>query len=118
MLEGALEILAAARAERMKRLEDLIRTMGSSRETAVSGGESLWERWQRARDIILPYDSETVGAGDREGFLEGLERVVSSGRRDYIDAIRALPETDCRRGTAWLQELTANLCERTLESLH
>lgn len=115
--EGALVQLDAVLKERIKRLKDLAGKMPLSLELAraeASGALAPWQmeqeklvaQWPAMEAALKKGVAESVGAADRDRFLEGLQAGKGSG---YVDAIRALGAPAKQAGTAWLEAIVKDV---------
>jgi bifunctional UDP-N-acetylglucosamine pyrophosphorylase/glucosamine-1-phosphate N-acetyltransferase len=122
LYEGALEVLASARAERTKRLMDMAEKVPA---TKPSGREFR----ERAGEVCAlfagagptPSTSRSVPPLAPEGvkFLEALESAasVSAGTSNdvsagYLQTIQGLPQEVSAQGTRWLQGIVDGLCQQ------
>jgi bifunctional UDP-N-acetylglucosamine pyrophosphorylase/glucosamine-1-phosphate N-acetyltransferase len=108
---GAVELLAGAKEERMKRLKamalkvpDANRCSGELRENLDAVGE-----------LFTGSAAEAAAAGDREGaadaFLSGFAH-ATAGETSYIKAVKSLTPALSAQGVQWLQQTVDTLCMR------
>ena len=106
--EGALEMLALARAERAKRLI----AMAAKVPAGDAGREALRER---AAGVCALFEGEPPAAG-REEFLDRFGSAVTA-RQDYTQTIQQLPGDVVAAGVSWLQQLVDSLRAQAAELL-
>ncbi len=110
--EGVVELLAAAKEERLKRLAAM------ADKAAQGAGEGPRRAFREGQGFINRLFTE--GAPEvlraveplREAFLGGLERSIGGGKGDYLATIRSLPPAVSSRGTAWLGAVVTAFCRR------
>jgi len=126
---GALEKLAMAIEERIKRLEALARKMPRSAdiyrkvtkekadERLLTQKQELADRWE---DIASLFEENLENPGDaslREPFLEEIVRQTREKGPDYLHVIRGLEKTWAAEGTAWLQTIVDAVDDKALSFL-
>jgi bifunctional UDP-N-acetylglucosamine pyrophosphorylase/glucosamine-1-phosphate N-acetyltransferase len=102
VFEGALDILARARAERAKRLVAM-----AAKVTDDSEPRALFRR--RARELVTVFDSPQVRSGS--DFLTAFRASVTRPT-DYVTAVQTLPGEVAEAGVHWLQSIIDDLCAR------
>jgi len=121
--EGALENIASAKKERVKRLRDMAGKMPASLEltspdtAAAVQKREFMERIGEVTDLLLGEPAANAGAEQREGFLRTLEDHRQRSGGGYIEVIRSLPPEASGTGTAWLQKVVDACCARAAEML-
>jgi len=99
--EGALEVLAAAKQERTKRLAAMVATVQPDDEPRT-------ELRERITEVLALFDAPEVPAGDE--FLAALQVSAGQSAADYVTAIQALPPEVSAAGVQWLQQIVDDLC--------
>ena len=104
-LAGALRQLAAARVERLKRLDEVVAKIAAEDRTGLAGPlcaghAALVAAWPAAR-------ARLVAAGDVEcpERAEFLRAWTAAQEPQYVARVRGLPAEARRAGTAWLQRI-------------
>lgn len=104
-LAGALRQLAAARQERLKRLDEVVAKIAAEDRTGMAGPlraahEALGADWPAAR-------ARLVAAGDVECLekAEFLKAWAAAQESQYVARVQGLPAEARRAGTAWLQRI-------------
>ncbi|MBN2370104.1 MAG: UDP-N-acetylglucosamine pyrophosphorylase [Vicinamibacteria bacterium] len=111
--EGALSRLDSVLGERIKRLRELAEKMPRSLEIARAEShgatpswqveqEKLAKEWPAMADALDKGPAESVGAKNRDRFLEGVE---SAKGANPIETVRAVSAPARQAGTAWLQAI-------------
>ncbi len=109
--EGALEVLALAKDERVKRLKAMVAKV----EPKDAGRQALRER---VDDVCALFGAEPPAAG-RDAFLaafreaSGCDAAAGGGAvaaAPYTEAIQKLPADVAAKGVAWLQQTVDTLC--------
>jgi hypothetical protein len=126
---GALEKLAMAIEERIKRLEALARKMPRSAdiyrtvakekadERLLTQKAELVDRW---KDIASVFEKNLDDPGDaslREPFLEEMVRQIKEKGPDYVPVVQGLEKTWAAAGTAWLQAIVDTVDDQALSFL-
>jgi len=118
---GALEKLAMANEERLKRLEDMAGKLsvapgGSDGENRdESGRRELHENARRIRELLAGDTVQKAVGGQRDLFLAGLQKHRKGGA-GYIETIQGLPAAVSQAGTQWLDQIIDGV-KRSLASL-
>ncbi len=107
--EGALEVLAAAKKERIKRLE----AMAAKVAPGEPGREALRAK---AADVGALFLAEPPAAG-REAFLVAFDAATAGATAGYVQTIQRLPGDVAAAGVGWLQQVVDTLCARAAELL-
>lgn len=96
---GAKDVLNAAVAERVKRLEAFVH----QQEADIAGRWSgMAASLEAARDI-------QGDAGRRDAFLEAVSAKISEIGKDYIPVIQGLDASDSETGVGWLQGIVEDI---------
>ena len=110
---GAVRRIESGIEERVKRLRELAGKMPFSIECARSGKSAalppeiearqrrLAERWPEMESRLLNGTDDSVGAAEREAFLNMWEKIPAGV--GHIEAVRALPPEARETGAKWLQ---------------
>jgi len=121
--QGALEMLAGAKAERAKRLQALVAKLPQSHTEAAA----LQAGIERAC-AVLRGSAEAAGdrgdapgadavAGRGEAFRDALAAATGGAVADYIETIQGLPPRVRVLGSAWLQTVVDHLCQEAGQAL-
>lgn len=100
--EGALEILAAAREERIRRLE----AMAAKVPTDTDANREFAER---SGNVCALFDCQ-LPAPDGTRFLEAFHRHAAETSGNYTETIRSLPPETRLLGVEWLNRIVDTLC--------
>ena len=127
LLAGLEEKLQRAISERVNRLEALcdrikisleMETQKSSERERSSPAwkqkQELVARWSRLQDLLRQSRDETGEAGDRDTFLEKVQKGIRKTGRNYISVIQGLPPSDGVIGTRWLQGIVDRVIDDAL----
>ena len=127
LLAGLEEKLQRAISERVNRLEALcdrikisleMETQKSSERERSSPAwkqkQELVARWSRLQDLLRQSREETGEAGDRDAFLEKVQKGIRKTGRNYISVIQGLPPSDGVIGTRWLQGIVDRVIDDAL----
>lgn len=104
--EGALEMLALAKEERIKRLQIMV-------DKIVPSDAARVELKARVAEICGLFGAEPSSVGRAE-FLVAFEGTIGSGSASagYTQTIQGLPAAVTAAGVAWLQSVVDDLCRR------
>lgn len=113
---GAMDQLALARKERLKRLGAMAQkavAAVSAKRKAASTRTAFYEHLASIEDAFsgIHFNNDDTQRF-RDAFLEDFRRYVGSGKTDYIETIRQLPPDVVAKGVAWLKGLVDDRCER------
>lgn len=100
--EGALEILAAAREERMRRLEAMA-------EKVPTDTDANREFAERSGNVCALFDCQ-LPAPDGTQFLEAFNRHATGASGNYTETIQSLPPETRLLGVEWLNRIVDTLC--------
>jgi bifunctional UDP-N-acetylglucosamine pyrophosphorylase/glucosamine-1-phosphate N-acetyltransferase len=110
--EGAREVLAGAKQERIKRLAAMV-------DTVPPTDQGRQELRDRIGEVLALFETPGIDPGDE--FLTAFRAGADQPPRDYIATIQALPAEARAAGVQWLQGIVDDLCHRAgslLPSLH
>jgi len=116
---GALDKLAIAKKERIKRLKAVADKMPDSLKKDGSGkrtGEGKVELNNNIGQVCDLFDSDVaagIGAEHRDPFLTGLHKQINDNNTDYLKIIKGLSADLSREGTLWLDRIIHELCRKT-----
>ncbi len=102
--EGALDMLALAKAERTSRLKGAAGSVGMSGIARREFGERV--------DEVCSLFEESPAAGGGVAFVEALQPATAAAAAGYIETIRQLTPETRAEGVAWLQGVIDALCEK------
>ncbi len=127
LLAGLEEKLNRAISERVNRLEVLcskiqkyleMETQKSNERArsspALKQKQELVARWSRMKDWLDQSRTETGDTGDRDSFLEKVQKGIKKTDLDYIAVIQGLPPSDGAIGTQWLQGIVDRVVNEAL----
>ncbi len=127
LLAGLEEKLNRAISERVNRLEVLcskiqkyleMETQKSNAPArsspALKQKKELVARWSRMKDLLDQSRIETGDTGDRDCFLEIVQKGIKKSGLDYINVIQGLPPSDGAIGTQWLQGIVERVVNEAL----
>ncbi|MBN1174929.1 MAG: hypothetical protein JXA67_22410 [Micromonosporaceae bacterium] len=101
--EGALEVLASAKAERTKRLTALVAKVPPENEARAGLRE-------RIADVVALFTAPDVPSGDE--FIAAVHAGATRPTASYLDTIQHLPTEVSAAGVQWLQQIVDDLCSR------
>jgi bifunctional UDP-N-acetylglucosamine pyrophosphorylase/glucosamine-1-phosphate N-acetyltransferase len=123
LLEGAVEKLDKAIAERIERLGQVAKRMPQSIETykKVSSGHAsesviqkkreFFEKWPDMEQVFKDGLDRKGDQSQKDAFLSIVEKAIGEKGRDYIAVIKGLDKKESETGTAWLQGLVGDISE-------
>jgi bifunctional UDP-N-acetylglucosamine pyrophosphorylase/glucosamine-1-phosphate N-acetyltransferase len=127
LLAGLKENMNRAISERINWLEALcdkiqisleMETQKSSerdRSSPALKQKQHWvARWPRMKDLLNQSRAETGDAGDRDAFLENVQKGIKKSGLDYLSVIQRLPRSDAAIGTQWLQGIVDRVINEAL----
>lgn len=129
LLEGAIEKVDKAIRERLKRFGEVARRMPQSIEVyqkiasergskgIIQRKREFFERWADIEQAFKEGLSYMGNPEQQETFLEILEEGITRKGKDYLMAIKGLPEDGPRIGTAWLQGIVDSISSSIWETL-
>ena len=128
LFAGAMDKLAIALEERLKRFKDLSRKMEKSielgRDVAKKGMQEellkqkkeLSENWPRLEETLTDGKEASCDPKNRDAFIKIIHnRMKNEG--DYIRIIQGLDRNTSIRGTAWLQNIVDHVINAALTHL-
>jgi len=116
--QGALEKLAMAKEERLRRLKLMAAKMPESMRrdkpdsASAARKKEFHEKISPLCELFLEKPASPRTIERKEAFMDGFQAFVKSGDTCYIETIKSLPEDTARRGMEWLQQIVADLCQR------
>jgi bifunctional UDP-N-acetylglucosamine pyrophosphorylase/glucosamine-1-phosphate N-acetyltransferase len=120
---GALEKLAMAKEERLSRLKFMAAKMPESvrrdkpDSASAARKKEFHEKISPLCELFLEKPASSGTIERKEAFMDGFQAFVKSGDTGYIETIKSLPEETARRGTEWLQQIVAELCQQAVALL-
>ncbi|MBN2568389.1 MAG: UDP-N-acetylglucosamine pyrophosphorylase [Deltaproteobacteria bacterium] len=116
VFEGALDKLALAKKERLKRMKVLAeKVKASSEETKTdsrtAGRARLFLKYSEIEDLFSTTFKNSAIEGLLDDFLSFLEKTKGSGA-NYTAVIQSLPVQVSQKGTLWLSGIVDSLCEK------
>jgi bifunctional UDP-N-acetylglucosamine pyrophosphorylase/glucosamine-1-phosphate N-acetyltransferase len=129
LLKGALEKLAMALDERIKRLGALAKKMdysmkeyerilGSNASSdLIRQKQELADSWDEVEGELAKYRNTQGSTGDRDKFLGSLSAVMKNQSSDYISTIQGLSQDLRAAGTNWLTSIVDEVTAACLEKL-
>jgi bifunctional UDP-N-acetylglucosamine pyrophosphorylase/glucosamine-1-phosphate N-acetyltransferase len=120
---GALEKLAMAKEERLSRLKFMAAKMPESvrrdkpDSASAARKKEFHEKISPLCELFLEKPASPGTIERKEAFMDGFQAFVKSGDTGYIETIKSLPEETARRGTEWLQQIVAELCQQAVALL-
>jgi hypothetical protein len=103
--EGALEVLASAKAERAKRFAAMVAKVSPDDEARV-------ELRERVDEVLAVFGAADLPAGDE--FLQPWGAWTEQSAADYITTVQQAPPEIREAGTRWLQQIVDELCARAV----
>lgn len=124
LFTGAMEQLASAKKERLKRLKSMAGKAGTA---AIKQRSQKYFKGRREFHEQIGY-IEDLFNGDiadereatkklRNAFLKKLEKAVTKNQKRYIETIQALPADISSQGIAWLNDIVYDLGETVSRAL-
>ena len=116
--QGAIEKLAMAKEERLSRLKLMAAKMSESvrrdkpDSAPAARKREFHEKISPLCELFLEKPASPGTSERKEAFMDRFQGFVKSGDTGYIETIKSLPEDTARRGSEWLQQIVADLCER------
>ena len=116
--QGALEKLAVAKEERLSRLKLVAAKMpdfiskGKLDSASAARKKEFYEKIAPLCELYLEKSAAPQTIRLKDAFLKGFQSLGRKGDRTYIETIKSLPDDIARKGTDWLQQIVADLCQR------
>lgn len=124
LFTGAMEQLASAKKERLKRLKSMA---GKAGTTAIKQKSQKYFKGRREFHEQIGYIEDLFNgeiAEEREAtkklrnaFLKKLEKAVAKNQTNYIETIQALPADISSQGIAWLNDIVNTFGETVARAL-
>ena len=123
LLQGALETLEKALAERLRRFRELAQKVQAAQGPAerllpaeargdiLRGQRQLIDRWPELEACLTDRREDAAGREERDAFLAKLAAVRGAQGNDYIRVIRSLDRDARSGGTAWLRRVVDAVAE-------
>ncbi len=123
LLAGLKEKIAMGVEERIKRFEELCEKMPFSiamitheddrPTTLIEQKQELFAKKEIVSELLrLLLKSEAGDERMKSMFLESLERAKKEQSRNYLTAIKTLPQADVNSGTIWLRSIVDTVIDR------
>jgi UDP-N-acetylglucosamine/UDP-N-acetylgalactosamine diphosphorylase len=118
VFQGALEKLAMAKEERLRRLKlmaaKMPESMGRDKPDSASGArkKEFHEKIAPLCEWFMEKPASPETNGKKEAFLRAFQAIGQSGGIGYIETIKSLPDQTAGKGTDWLQQIVADACQR------
>jgi hypothetical protein len=124
LMQGALETLEKAIAERLMRFRDLAQKVRAGQEAAerllpvetsgdiIRGQHQFVDRWPELEACLTDGREDAAGLEERDSFLAKLSSAGAAQGNDYIRVIRSLDQDARSSGTAWLRQVVDTVAER------
>lgn len=115
---GALDKLALAKSERIKRLKAMAANMPASLEKhadpdeTAAGKRQLQDRIHEIEGLFGGETAAQAGAGQRDRFLTTFHEHRKNSTGSYMEAVQSLPQAASQEGTQWLDQIINDLCQQ------
>jgi UDP-N-acetylglucosamine/UDP-N-acetylgalactosamine diphosphorylase len=116
---GAMEQLAVAKKERLKRLKAMAKKAVAFAGKDALKRQELHEQFSCIESLFTGKMPEVLAPTDqfRDAFLGDIEKVAGSNRANYIETIRSLPAAISSKGLTWLNSIVNTMSEKVAQSL-
>ena len=114
LLNGLKEKLNCAISERMDRLEAFYNKINADALTKRVSAEALSQTGFDQQDLLNRLKSEKGDTGQRDSFLEKVQKAAARTGLDYISVIQELSVSDATIGTKWLQGIVDRVANEAL----
>jgi UDP-N-acetylglucosamine/UDP-N-acetylgalactosamine diphosphorylase len=114
---GAMERLASAKKERIKRLQAMARKAYEAiekypdRKQSEAGKKEFYAAIDPVREIFSNSDASGSIVELRDRFLADVRSPIRSGDQKYIDFIKGLPLSTATAGIQWLEAIIDGYCQ-------
>jgi len=115
LLNGLKEKLNCAISERMDRLEAFYNKINADAHTKRVSAEALSQMGFDQQDLLNRLKSEKGDTGQRDSFLEKVQKAAARTGLDYISVIQELSVSDATIGTKWLQGIVDRVANEALD---
>ncbi len=117
MLEGAVEKLDKAIAQRIEKFGQVAKRMpqsieiynkvrsGHASESVIQKKREFFEKWSDMERVFRDGLDRKVDPSQEDAFLSIVEKAISEKGRNYIEVIKGLDKKESDTGTVWLQGL-------------
>ena len=115
---GALEKLAMAKEERIKRLQAMAAKMPESTRrdkkdrTSAAHKKEFHEKINALCELFLEKADSSKMIEMKEAFLSSFQVHGKKSDRGYIETIKSMPDSTAKMGTDWLQQIIAEFCQQ------
>jgi len=121
ILQGALSVLKAAGAERIKRLRAMAHNISKiASKISLSGTDArirFCENIQALSQAMEAPADPAVGESDRKSFMNAMEDRLQNEDTNYIRSIQELSSDAIFHGTRWLDTVVWNYCRTASAAL-
>ncbi len=129
LMDGAVDKLDTAIAERIKRLGQVAKQMpqsialykkitpGRGQQEFVQSKQEFFEKWTDMERVFNESMDREGEPSKKEAFLNILDKAISDKGKNYLMVIKDLAETESRIGTVWLQGFVDQITNHVLEIL-
>jgi UDP-N-acetylglucosamine/UDP-N-acetylgalactosamine diphosphorylase len=119
---GALDKIASAKTERIKRLKAMANNIAGSLEKkesdrATSGKREFCNNITKITELFHSDIISKTGVDLRNRFLDGFHTHRKDHGGNYVDVIQSLDGATSQQGTYWLNRIINACCLRTREIL-
>lgn len=120
---GALDKLALAKRERIKRLKAMADNMPETIKRSESNGQpapgkiEFRDKIQQVCELFTEDMAARKGIEHRDSFLNGFDSHKENNDDNYIDTVQGLPHAVSQEGTRWLDQVVEGLCHKAGELL-
>lgn len=114
---GAMDVLAAACEERLKRLKSMAQKAVSAlnaqaEQVSVAEKQALYEHMADIEGILSEKIQDGENLRDQEEFLRQLRQHAGNNAPPYVEVIGKLPPDVSAKGVQWLQGIVDYYCQR------
>ncbi len=119
LYDGAMEQLAVAKKERLKRLKAMVKKAFVSAGKDALKTQELHEQLGCVESLYNGEMPEVLAPTDqsREAFLGYIEKVAGSNRANYIETMQGLPAEISSKGVAWLNCIVDTISKKVAQFL-
>ena len=124
--DGAMDQLALAKKERLKRLKIMAQNAVSPslkqlKTASIREKQALFDHMEDIEGVLCEQIQDDIIQRAREAFLRDFLQSGGNDPRSYIETIQRLPPDVSAKGVKWLQGIVDYYCQRTssvIPSLH
>jgi UDP-N-acetylglucosamine/UDP-N-acetylgalactosamine diphosphorylase len=122
LFEGLLDMLAAARKERLKRLRAMAERASEPAENekalhAADARKEFSSNIARIEEVFGSRAGASIAKDLRDRFLADFEKATAGRSSSYVETIQALPKAVSEAGVEWLSRIVAVLRERVAAAM-